>query len=368
MRKEIITNNDPKSPISEVFRSLRTNMQYMGSKKKLTILVTSTMQGEGKSFITTNLAVTFAQAGKKTIIVDTDMRRPRQHKIFETDATPGLSNYLSGVNFTVNDHELLTDECIFKTDIENLSIFPAGNVPPNPSELLLSGKLKELISDLEEKFDVIIFDGAPCLLVTDATIVARRVNYTIIVASQNETKMEDLKEAQRRIKHVGGHVAGVVLNRVKMSKKQYGNKYYYGARESHYGHKHSRGIFDSKIENFIKNNKLEKEIKNDDEEEFDNDEFEVKKLTDIKKDYEEYDKNSEFEKEIKEENKKEVEKVEKIEKTEEKNEDEIKYRIEEKENSSVKEIVMNKEDYDKISASKEKISDIIKQINKLNED
>ena len=163
MRKEIITNNDPKSPISEVFRSLRTNMQYMGSKKKLTILVTSTMQGEGKSFIATNLAVTFAQAGKKTIIVDTDMRRPRQHKIFEIDMAPGLSNYLSGVNLIANEHEIVPDECIYKTNIENLSIFPAGNVPPNPSELLLSGKLKELINDLEERFDVIILDKQTCL-------------------------------------------------------------------------------------------------------------------------------------------------------------------------------------------------------------
>lgn len=339
MRKEIITNNDPKSPISEVFRSLRTNMQYMGSKKKLTILVTSTMQGEGKSFIATNLAVTFAQAGKKTIIVDTDMRRPRQHKIFEIDMAPGLSNYLSGVNLIANEHEIVPDECIYKTNIENLSIFPAGNVPPNPSELLLSGKLKELINDLEERFDVIILDGAPCLLVTDATIVARRVNYTIIVASQNETKMEDLKEAQRRIKHVGGHIAGIVLNRVKMSKKQYGNKYYYGAREPYSGKKHSKSIFDSKIENFIKNNRIQKDIENDDKKEFDDEEdFEVKKLTDIKKDYEE------------------------------KNEDEIKYRIEEGKDSSVKEIVIDKEDYDKISASKDKISDIIKQINKLKED
>ena len=228
MKKEIITSNDPKSPISEVFRSLRTNMQYMNTKKKLSMVVTSTMQGEGKSFIAANLAVTFAQAGKNTIIIDADMRRPRQHKIFENDMYPGMSNYLSGDRLSKTSREITLNDCIYKTKITNLSIMPAGNIPPNPSELLLSGNLKKLIDQLEENFDVIIFDGAPCLLVTDATIIARKVNYTILVASQNKTKIEDLKEAQRKIKHVGGHLAGVVLNRVKISKKEYGNKYYYG--------------------------------------------------------------------------------------------------------------------------------------------
>lgn len=253
MKKEIITSNDPKSPISEVFRSLRTNMQYMNTKKKLSMVVTSTMQGEGKSFIAANLAVTFAQAGKNTIIIDADMRRPRQHKIFENDMYPGMSNYLSGVSLSKTSREITLNDCIYKTKVSNLSIMPAGNIPPNPSELLLSGNLKKLIDKLEENFDVIIFDGAPCLLVTDATIIARKVNYTILVASQNKTKIEDLKEAQRKIKHVGGHLAGVVLNRVKISKKEYGNKYYYGLKSSygdnrHFGDRNDDDIYDFKID------------------------------------------------------------------------------------------------------------------------
>lgn len=260
MKKEIITSNDPKSPISEVFRSLRTNMQYMNTKKKLSMVVTSTMQGEGKSFIAANLAVTFAQAGKNTIIIDADMRRPRQHKIFENDMYPGMSNYLSGVSLSKTSREITLNDCIYKTKITNLSIMPAGNIPPNPSELLLSGNLKKLIDQLEENFDVIIFDGAPCLLVTDATIIARKVNYTILVASQNKTKIEDLKEAQRKIKHVGGHLAGVVLNRVKISKKEYGNKYFYGLKPSYGDNRHFSDRNDDDIYDFKIDVKEEKEL------------------------------------------------------------------------------------------------------------
>lgn len=348
MKKEIITNNDPKSPISEVFRSLRTNMQYMGSKKKLSMILTSTVQGEGKSFVTANLAVTFAQAGKKTIIVDADMRRPRQHKLFELEVTLGLSNYLSGIDILGDNREIIADECIYKTDIENLSVIPAGNVPPNPSELLLSGKLKELISTLEEKYDVIIFDGAPCLLVTDATIIARRVNYTIIVAEQNFTKMEDLKEAQRRIKHVGGHIAGVVLNKVKISKKQYGNKYYYGSKNSYKSNRHSRSVLDNVFDNTI-------------QEDYDS-------IDDVKEQNEEEVKDTTSKnKESKEVNFKQSETRSKESKEEKSKEKEIKFEVKESEDSSVKELIMDKEDYNKLSASKDKITEIINQINKLKE-
>ncbi len=232
MKKEIITSVDPKSPVSEVFRALRTNLQYLNKNDGAqTILLTSTMQGEGKSFVAANLAVTFAQAGKDVLIIDTDMRRPRQNKIFDADLYPGLSNYLSGVNIYRSSHEVKLKECIYKTKIDNLSLLPAGNIPPNPSELLQSEKLPELIKELKGMFDVLIFDGAPCLLVTDATLVSRLVDATILVCSQRKTRIEELKEAKTRIKRVGGNIAGVVLNRVKVSSKKYGEKYYYASTE-----------------------------------------------------------------------------------------------------------------------------------------
>lgn len=234
MKREIITRADPKSPVSEVFRTLRTNLQYMKKNDDdcQTFIITSTVQGEGKSFVAANLAVTFAQADKKTLIVDADMRRPRQHNIFGIDMYPGLSNYLSGVSNTRSRHETALEECIYKTKIENLYFMPAGNIPPNPSELLQSHKLNSMVKELEPNFDVIIFDGAPCLLVTDSTIIARNVDAAILVASQGKTKIDDLKEARHRIHHVGGHIAGVVLNRVKVSKAKYGERYYYQSNEA----------------------------------------------------------------------------------------------------------------------------------------
>ena len=227
MKKELITKIDAKSPVSEVFRSLRTNIQYMSKSCSCqTILVTSTTQGEGKSWIVSNLAVTFAQTGKNVIIIDADMRRPRQNNIFGIDMFPGLSNYLAGMSSRGTDKNIAVKDCIQATEIDNLYVLPAGNIPPNPSELLESTKTKELLNELKKIFDVVIFDGAPCLLVTDATIISRIVDSTILVASYKTTKIDELKDAKRRIEAIGGHVAGVVLNRTKLTKKKYENSYY----------------------------------------------------------------------------------------------------------------------------------------------
>lgn len=227
MKKELITKIDAKSPVSEVFRSLRTNIQYMSKSSSCqTILVTSTTQGEGKSWIVSNLAVTFAQTGKNVIIIDADMRRPRQNNIFGIDMFPGLSNYLAGMSSRGTDKNIAVKDCIQATEIDNLYVLPAGNIPPNPSELLESTKTKELLNELKKIFDVVIFDCAPCLLVTDATIISRIVDSTILVASYKTTKIDELKDAKRRIEAIGGHVAGVVLNRTKLTKKKYENSYY----------------------------------------------------------------------------------------------------------------------------------------------
>lgn len=251
MKKELITKLDPKSPVSEVFRALRTNIQYMGKVGNgQSILMTSTMQGEGKSWVVANLAVTFAQAGKNVILVDADMRRPRQNNIFGVDMYPGLSNYLSGITSRGVEEEISIKDCVQPTEIDNLYIIPAGNIPPNPSELLATPKVKQLITELKNIFDIIIFDGAPCLVVTDSTVLSRSVDYTLLTAAQKTTKTDDLKEAKKRIEAVGGNVVGVVLNRVKMSAKKYENKYYYyqsdndknGGKGKHKTHTEHRDI------------------------------------------------------------------------------------------------------------------------------
>ena len=231
MRKELIVHQDPKSPISEIFRTLRTNIQFMNTKGKLrTVLITSTLPGEGKSWISANLAATFAQAGRKAIIIDADMRKGRQYSIFGLSPTPGLSNYLSGMDSEYNEVE--TDNLsnfIQETNIENLSIIAAGNVPPNPSELLITPKMEELLNKLKESYDIIIIDGTPSQLVTDSLILTRLVDSTLIVTASKQTKKEDLKKVIRNIKNVGGKIAGIVVNKIEVSAKKYDQTYYYGS-------------------------------------------------------------------------------------------------------------------------------------------
>lgn len=231
MRKELLTFLNPKSPISEIFRTLRTNIQFMNAKGNLkTILVTSILPGEGKSWVSSNLAVTFAQAGKRVIIVDADMRKGRQYSIFGASPRPGLSNYLSGVddNYNQNASNDIT-KYIQETEVENLYLISAGNVPPNPSELLVSEKMINLLNNLKEMADIVIVDGPPSQLVTDSLIITRLVDTTIIVSASKQAKKDDLKKLINNIKHVGGRVAGVVVNKVPMPTKKYEQSYYYGS-------------------------------------------------------------------------------------------------------------------------------------------
>ena len=227
MRKELIAQKDPKSPVSEVFRTLRTNIQFMNAKGKLkTLLVTSTLPGEGKSWVASNLAVTFAQAGKNVILIDADMRKGRQYTIFGISPIPGLSNYLSDAS---SDEAIDYIDYIQETEVDNLYVMPAGNVPPNPSELLTSMEMVNLLEELKKISDIVIIDGTPCELVTDSVVISRIVDSTIIVTASKQTKKENLKRVIANIKNVGGNLAGVVLNKVPVSVKKYEQSYYYGS-------------------------------------------------------------------------------------------------------------------------------------------
>ena len=231
MKKELIAHRDPKSPVSEVFRTLRTNIQFMNTNNKLkTLLVTSTLPNEGKSWVTANLAVTFAQAGRKVILIDADMRKGRQYTIFEVSPRPGLSNYLSGFDSSTGE-EISEDlaDYIQDTQVPNLYIIPAGNIPPNPSELLISTKMVNLLDRLKEICDLIIIDGTPCELVTDAIILSRIVDSTVIVTAHKQTKKDDLQKIVTNIQNVGGKIAGIVLNKIPVSVKKYEQSYYYGS-------------------------------------------------------------------------------------------------------------------------------------------
>lgn len=230
MKKELITFRNPKSPISETFRTLRTNIQFMNVNKRMkTLLITSTLPGEGKSWVASNLAITFAQAGKQVILIDADMRKGRQYSIFGVAPRPGLANYLAenDKNAGLSDME----KYVQRTEIEGLYVISAGNVPPNPSELLITPQMQSLLEKLSSQCDIVIVDAPPCELVTDAAILSRIVDSTIVVTAHKFTKKANLQKTIKSIKNVGGRIAGVVLNKVPIDAKRYEKAYYYGGSQ-----------------------------------------------------------------------------------------------------------------------------------------
>ena len=173
-----------------------------------------------------------AQTGKRVIIVDGDMRKGRLFSIFDLSPKPGLSNYLSGVD-SEHGGRILSGigDYIQHTDVENLDLLPAGNIPPNPSELLIMPQMLDLLEDLKRMYDIVIIDGTPCQLVTDSLIIARMVDSVIVVAACKTTKKKDLERVIENLRNVGGNLFGVVLNKIPISAKKYEQSYYYGSRK-----------------------------------------------------------------------------------------------------------------------------------------
>lgn len=225
MESELIVHKDPKSSISEMFRTLRTNLQFMNNKQKLkSVLLTSTLPQEGKSFVSANLAVAFAQMGKKVILVDADMRKGRQYTIFNLLPKPGLSNYL----VDSNEEEIKIEDYIQKTEVDGLFAITAGSIPPNPSELLVSDAMIDLLEKLKEMCDILIIDGPPTQLVTDSLILTRMVDSTVIVTVSGVTKKSNLHKMIDSIQNVNGKIAGIVVNKIPISSQEYKKGYYYG--------------------------------------------------------------------------------------------------------------------------------------------
>ncbi len=228
-KQEIIDRRNVKSYITECINTIRTNILYMNAVKgSKAILITSCMPREGKSWVSTNIAVAFAETNKKVLLVDCDMRKGRLHKIFKLSNEEGLSNYLYAMTGDMKKDVKLAKQYIKETQIPNLHIITNGTIPPNPSELIDSDIMKEFIELTKTVYDVVIIDAPPCKLVTDSIILSRVVDSTILVANATKTKMNDLKEVKKSIEIVGGKIIGGVLNQVKMTQKAYGNTYYYG--------------------------------------------------------------------------------------------------------------------------------------------
>lgn len=217
---DLVVASSPKSIISEGFRTLRTNLQFSTVDSKLrTIAVVSSMQGEGKSFVSANLACAFAQAGEKVLLVDCDMRRGRLHKIFNISNHNGFSNLLIS---DIKNYE----SYVQKTEIKNLSVLPMGAVPPNPAELLASSKNEKLIELFKEDYDIIIYDCVPVTGLTDSLIMSKLVDKTVVVAASKMTPIELLQNTKKSLINVGANLAGVVFNRVVTEGSIYANKYY----------------------------------------------------------------------------------------------------------------------------------------------
>ena len=221
MKDELVIQNKPKSNISEDIRTIRTNLMFTSSDEESKVmLVTSSIPGEGKSFISSNLATAFAQTGESTLLIDSDLRLGRIHKVFGISNTKGLSNLLVGQN--VVD----CAEYIKKTNIPNLYIIPRGTVPPNPSELLNSTNTKKIINFLRENFDRIIFDGVPINGLPDSLIMASIVDRVVLVTSCGYTKIDELMEAKKALEKIDANVAGVVVNRASGTKRGKYSNYY----------------------------------------------------------------------------------------------------------------------------------------------
>ena len=230
IQRRLITHEDPKSPVSEAYRCLRTSLVYSPFHKKdggNLIIVSSPGPGEGKTTTIVNLAITYANLGKKTILIDCDLRKPVTHKIFNLDQTPGITKYLSG---NIDD----IDEIIYKTEIENLDLIPCGILPPNPSEILASSRMEELMEKLKKEYDIILLDSPPLLAVTDAFVITKFADQFVLVVRAGQTEKGGLDRSLNQINHVGVNFSGVIMNDVDES-NSYGKGYYYNYYQYYYG-------------------------------------------------------------------------------------------------------------------------------------
>ena len=215
--RSLITMEDPKSSISEQYRTIRTNVQFSFVDKTMrSLMVTSAGPGEGKSTTAANLAIVFAQQGKKVLLIDADLRKPTVHYTFQ------LNNYMGLTNVLTNSAPLLPS--CQETKVENLYVLTSGPIPPNPAELLSSKAMEQCIQQLYNEFDLLIFDTPPVLAVTDAQILANQCDGTILVVESGETEIEAAVKAKELLEAANAKLLGVVLNK---RKHREGGYYYY---------------------------------------------------------------------------------------------------------------------------------------------
>ncbi len=218
---KLVSAVQSRSPIAEAYRLLRTNLEFSAIGGSLrALLVTSSTPGEGKSTTAANLAIVLAQAGKQVILVDTDLRRPSLHKFFQRTNVRGFTTAL------LQQSDVSLDDCLLPTSITNLRLLPSGPLPPNPAELLASPRMLELVEELKTHADIILFDSPPLLVVSDATLLSRMVDGTLLVVLTASTRASVLRRAYEQLAQSGSRLLGVVLNKVSTARSSYYYDYY----------------------------------------------------------------------------------------------------------------------------------------------
>ncbi|WP_379970865.1 CpsD/CapB family tyrosine-protein kinase [Ectobacillus sp. sgz5001026] len=222
MVRQLIAHNEPKSAISEQYRNVRTNIDFASVDKEIrSVIITSSGPSEGKTTTTANLAVVFAQQGKKVLLMDADMRKPALHSMFDIENRLGITAVLS--------KQATLKECVYATKIENLDFMPCGAIPPNPAELLSSKKMEELLQEAYAIYDLVIIDTPPVLAVTDAQVLANIVDGIVMVVRSGQTEREAAIRAKGLLQSAKGKLLGVVLNAKKLKEQDY--YYYYGSKK-----------------------------------------------------------------------------------------------------------------------------------------
>lgn len=222
-KNELIINSNPKSAFSEAIRTIRTNLQFSTIDNDIKVILnTSPEPGDGKSFISANLAIAYQQEGKKVLIIDCDLRKGRQHEIFKlnNDPSKGYSNLI--LNYTQGSS---LSSSIIQTGIEGLNIIPTGPTPPNPIELLSSSNNWDIIQRLRKRYDIIILDCPPVLGLADTLVMTKYSDANMIVVSNKKTKMELLEKTNKAFDQVNAKITGVIVNKVDFSGDGYGEYY-----------------------------------------------------------------------------------------------------------------------------------------------
>src|SRR5690554_1477116 len=226
MDNTLITYHDPKSPVAEAFRTLRTNLQFSALDRELrTLLVTSAGPGEGKSTVITNLAVAVAQSGKSVILVDADLRKPVIHKRF------GLGNDVGLTNILVHGP---AESVLQDVGIANLQVVTSGPIPPNPAEMLDSGMMEKTRDFLKEKADIVLFDCPPVVAVTDAALLSRKMDGVLLVVQLGSVEREAARRAKTLLENVQAPLLGLVINNIPAAGGYYYYYYYSDEDEEEY--------------------------------------------------------------------------------------------------------------------------------------